>query len=106
MGFDILTYQNYIDFFGSFNNEELTQLSDFFQILKYSDSQDIQASTYFYLAIIAYQLGNNNLSFSYITEFSRLMPDEISTFIVLGNIYYNQKKYINALLLNELKKLK
>ena len=97
MGFDILTYQNYIDFFGSFNNEELTQLSDFFQILKYSDSQDIQAATYFYLAIIEYQLGNNNLCFSYITEFSRLMPDEIVTFIILGNIYYSQGNYLDAL---------
>jgi len=96
-GYDIFTYNDYSNFFTSFNNAQLNELSDFLQILKYSDSQDIQATIYFYLAIISYQLGNNNLSFSYITEFSRLMPDEIMTFILLGDIYYSRKDYIAAL---------
>ena len=96
-GYDIFTYNDYSIFFTSFNNNQLNELSDFLQILKYSDSQDIQATIYFYLAIISYQLGNNNLSFSYITEFSRLMPDEIMTFILSGDIYYNRKEYIEAL---------
>ena len=63
-GYDIFTYNDYSNFFTSFNNNQLNELSDFLQILKYSDSQDIQATIYFYLAIISYQLGNNNLSFS------------------------------------------
>jgi len=96
-GYDLFSYNDYSLFFNSFTNEQLNELSDFLQILKYSDSQDIQAAIYFYLSIISYQLGNNNLSFSYIVEFSRLMPDEIITFLMLGNIYYSQNKFIDAL---------
>ena len=96
-GYDLFSYNDYSNLFNSFNNIQLDELSNFLQILKYSDSKDIQATVYFYLAIISYQLGNNNLSFSYINEFSRLMPDEIMTFTLLGNIYYSQKNYIAAL---------
>ena len=76
---------------------ELNQLKDFFQTSKYSNNQDIQAAAYFYLAIISYQLGNNNLATSYITEFLRMMPDDLIGFIILANSYYAEENYIDAL---------
>ena len=57
-------------------------MRDFLQRLKYTNNQDIQVSTYFYLSLISYQLGNNQLSQSYIQEFLRLMPDDILGFII------------------------
>ena len=48
--------------------------------------------------MIAFELGNNNLSFTYINEYSKLMPDEITTYIMLGNIYFNKNNYLDALL--------
>jgi len=96
-GFDLFDYTFYNNLFSEFKNPELTQLGDFFQIDKYSDNQDIQASAYFYLALISFQLGNNNLSSSYINEFLRLMPDDLMGFIILANNYYSEALYIDAL---------
>jgi len=96
-GYDLFDYTFYDNLFQEFNNEELHVLRDFFQRLKYANNQDIQVSTYFYLSIISYQLGNNQLSQSYIKEFLILMPDDMLGFIILGNNLYNQKKYIDAI---------
>ena len=97
-GYDIFDYNYYNLFFNKFNDSQLNALNDFLQTLKYSDSQDIQAATYFYLAIISYELGSNNLALSYVNEFLRLMPEEIMGYIILANISFNQEKYIEALM--------
>ena len=97
-GDEIITYKDYTNFYNYFTNDQLNELTDFLQILKYSDSKDIQAAIYFNLALIAFELGNNNLSFTYINEYSKLMPDEITTYIMLGNIYFNKNNYLDALL--------
>ncbi len=97
-GYERITYINYEEFYKSFKPQQLNELSNYLQILKYSDSKDIQASTYLNLSLIELQLGNNNLSFTYINEYSKLMPDEIITYIILGNIFFNQTNYIDALL--------
>ena len=96
-GYDIFDYNFYHELFNSFNDTELQQLSDFFQTSKYSDNQDIQATAYFYLAIISYQLGNNNLSLSYVQEFLRIMPDDFIGFIITANNYYAEGRYLDAL---------
>ena len=96
-GSDLFDYGFYNNLFASFSDLELAQLSDFFQAAKYSDNQDTQASAYFYLSLISFQLGNNNLSLSYIHEFLRLMPDDFIGFIILANNYYSQSDYISAL---------
>ncbi len=96
-GYDIFDYNFYNDFFNSFNDEELSQIRDFLQTSKYSDNQDIQASAYFYLAIISYKLGNNNLSLSYINEFLRIMPDDLIGYTIAANSHYSEKNYIDAL---------
>ena len=97
-GYDIFDYNYYNLFFNKFNDSQLNALNDFLQTLKYSDSQDIQAATYFYLAIISYELGSNNLALSYVNEFLRLMPEEIMGYIISANISFNQEKYIEALM--------
>ena len=97
-GYDSITYINYEEFYKTFDEKQLNELSNYLQILKYSDSIDIQASTYLNLALIELKLGNNNLSFTYINEYSKLMPDEIITYIILGNIFFNKTNYIDALL--------
>jgi len=96
-GYDIFDYYFYNDLFNALNDEELNQLKDALQTSKYSDNQDIQAAAYFYLSIISYQLGNNNLSISYIQEFLRMMPDDLIGFLILANSYYADQHYIDAL---------
>ena len=96
-GYDLFDYTFYNNLFDEFNPDQLNTLRDFFQRLKYTNNQDIQVATYFYLSIISYRLGNTHLSISYIKEFLRLMPDEILGFIILGNNLYDQKNYIEAL---------
>ena len=96
-GYDIFDYNFYNDFFNSFDDQELTQIRDFLQTSKYSDNQDIQASAYFYLSLIAYKLGNNNLSLSYINEFLRIMPDDLIGYTIAANNYYAEQNYIDAL---------
>ena len=96
-GADLFDYIFYNKFLSSLDELELAQLSDFFKMAKYSDNQDIQTSAYFYLSLISFQLGNNNLSLSYIHEFLRLMPDDLTGFIILANNYYSQADYISAL---------
>ena len=96
-GYDIFDYNFYNDFFNSLNDEELNQLQDFLQTSKYSDNQDIQAAAYFYLSMISYKLGNNNLSLSYINEFLRIMPDDLIGYTIAANNYYAEKNYIDAL---------
>ena len=96
-GYDIFDYNFYNDFFNSLNDEELNQLQDFLQTSKYSDNQDIQAAAYFYLSMISYKLGNNNLSLSYINEFLRIMPDDLIGYTIAANNYYAEQNYIDAL---------
>ena len=96
-GYDIFDYNFYNNFFNSLNDEELNQLQDFLQTSKYSDNQDIQASAYFYLSMISYKLGNNNLSLSYINEFLRIMPDDLIGYTIAANNYYAEQNYIDAL---------
>ena len=96
-GYDIFDYNFYNDLFNSFSDLELNQIKDFLQTSKYSDNQDIQASAYFYLSIISYKLGNNNLSLSYINEFLRIMPDDLIGYTISANNFYAEQNYINAL---------
>ena len=96
-GYDIFDYNFFNNFFNNFNDQELSQIQDFLQTSKYSDNQDIQASAYFYLSLISYKLGNNNLSLSYINEFLRIMPDDLIGYTIAANNYYAEKNYINAL---------
>ena len=96
-GYDIFDYNFYNDLVNSLNDQELNQLQDFFQTSKYSDNQDIQAAAYFYLSIISYKLGNNNLSLSYINEFLRIMPDDLIGYTIAANNYYVEQNYIDAL---------
>ncbi len=96
-GYDIFDYDFYNDFFNSLNDLELNQLQDYFQTSKYSDNQDIQAAAYFFLSMISFKLGNNNLSLSYTNEFLRLMPDDLIGYTILANNYFSEKNYIDAL---------
>ena len=96
-GYDIFDYDFYNNFFNSLDDLELNQLQDYFQTSKYSDNQDIQAAAYFYLSMISFKLGNNNLSTSYTKEFLRIMPDDIIGYTILANNYFAEKNYIDAL---------
>ena len=96
-GYDIFDYDFYNDFLNSLDDLELNQLQDYFQTSKYSDNQDIQSAAYFYLSMISFKLGNNNLSLSYTNEFLRLMPDDLIGYTILANNYYAEQNYIDAL---------
>tara|TARA_Y100000589_G_C27176479_1_gene638967 strand:+ start:51 stop:1640 length:1590 start_codon:yes stop_codon:yes gene_type:complete len=96
-GYDIFDYDFYNNFLNSLDDLELNQLQDFFQTSKYSDNQDIQAAAYFYLSMISFKLGNNNLSLSYTNEFLRIMPDDLIGYKILANNHYAEKNYIDAL---------
>ena len=95
--YDQFEYSFFIDFFDQFNDSQLNQLSDFFQSSKYSTNLDIETSTYFYLALIAYQLGDYQESLYYINYFSQLMPDDIIAFQIMADNFYSNGNYIDAL---------
>ena len=83
-GYDIFNYEFYNELFNNFSDEELNQLADFFQTLKYSDSQDIQSSTYFYLAIISL---SNNIMLYYLEFYYNSQNYNIYSLLIL--LYIN-----------------